>query len=65
MAALARFTEAQAEPRAGRWPMLEITQEGIGELGTQVVGLAGLGSVGRALAARLQGGQASASRAAG
>lgn len=55
LALIKRFPAATTAAKAGKWPMLEIAQAGIAELGTAVVGLVGFGSVGRAVAERLEG----------
>lgn len=55
LALLKRFPAAAAAAKAGKWPTLEVAQTGIAELGTAVVGLVGFGSVGRAVAERLEG----------
>jgi D-3-phosphoglycerate dehydrogenase len=47
------FVIAEQGTRAGRWPAMEVTQLGIGDLAGATVGLVGLGNIGQAVAERL------------
>lgn len=51
-AVLRSLAHADAEVRAGRWPQVELTHRGGGELSGRRVGLIGMGNIGREAAAR-------------
>ena len=54
LALLKRFVAAESAVRQGGWPTLELFQAGLGDLATATIGLVGFGSIGRAVAERLQ-----------
>ena len=54
LALVKRFVAAEQGTRSGGWPMMELAQAGIGDLGGATVGLVGFGHTGRAVAERLR-----------
>jgi phosphoglycerate dehydrogenase-like enzyme len=55
LALLRRVFESTLLMKAGRWPVREVVGSGIFDLQGKIVGLVGLGAIGRAVAARLKG----------
>jgi len=53
LALLKRFPAAESATRKGGWPSIELVEAGLGELDKTTVGLVGFGSIGRAVAQRL------------
>ena len=54
LALLRRVFESTLLMKAGRWPVREVVGSGIFDLQGKIVGLVGLGAIGRAVAARLK-----------
>jgi len=53
LALLKRLTVVDRATKAGEWPFAEVLASGLGDLADSVVGLVGMGHIGRAVASRL------------
>jgi len=54
LALLRRIFESTLLTKAGRWPVVEVVNQGIFDLGGRTVGVIGLGAIGRAVSTRLR-----------